>query len=101
DRLGVGGQVVDLPAGDEGAGDLLAGGAGLVAGAVGEGDPAAVDHRVHHGVHDDLPAQRVRLDLLGEPVAQHSGEVAHQRGMEPLAVGDVGAGQVVLERQLG
>src|SRR5699024_6519491 len=89
-------QVVDVPHGYVGAADLVDTGTGLVDGTEGEGDAAAVDHRVHHRVDDDLRTQRMRGQGIAVILTQRCGEVLGQRPGEPGALGEGGLCQVVL-----
>ena len=82
-------------------GDAGRGRTGLVFDPHHELRPAAIDDRIGELRGDDLAAQPVLLERVGELFDDRAGEIALQLAPEIGIVGNVGLQQLVLERELG
>ena len=85
----------DLPGHQPGAGDVGAGGPGLLVQPEPERGARLVHHVVDHDRGDDLAAQRVRGHVLLMTVPQRLGEVLDQRAVQVCVVGQPGADQLL------
>jgi hypothetical protein len=91
----------DLPGDEVRPGQLGGRGSGLAGQPRPVGHAGTVDQVVDHLGHDDLAAQRVPSDLVGEPLADLLGEVGDQVDVEVRVVGQVRGDQLVGQHDLG
>ena len=95
------GHAVAVAHDGEGRGDGGRRGAGLVGDAHDERRPAAIDHRVGELGGDDLAAQPMMFERVGETRADRLGKITAELAAEIRVVRYRGFEQIVVERELG